>query len=187
MRGAFLIAGVLSLAACGGSRPVDATAPTPSTTPVATTASPPSDAMPEPDRAFHEVPPHAALGEPRGIKERAPAGWWVWADEGGVWHVRTTTAAGAHRFRGRIRSATGFVTDIVPTKAALKEAIKDTHQHGVLVDFHTDREMDGLDFRTSDGGCIRLQLLLDGGPHPKRVFVGEKMLEPPHAHFQLCP
>jgi len=50
-----------------------------------------------------------------------------------------------------------------------------------------EREMDGLDFRTSDGGCVRLQLLLDGGPHPKRVFVGAKMLEPPHAHFQLCP
>jgi hypothetical protein len=158
------------------------------------TASPPAtaghdkppEAPPEPEKPFLEIPPHQAIGEPRAMKDKAPAAWWVWMDESGLWHVRTTTASGAHRFRGKIKAATGFVTDVAPTKEALKSRIQDNH-HGLVVDFQTDREMDGLDFRTSDGGCVRLNLLVDGGPHPKRVFVGEKMMEPPHAHFQLCP
>ena len=174
---ALLVVSLLTVVSCSG---------TPAPTSAATQAGPP-EAPPEPDKPFHEVPPHEALGEPRAMREGAPAAWWIWVDEAGLWHLRTTTASSAHRFRGRIKSATGFVTDAAPTRDILKDRITDTHQHGLLVDFHTEREMDGLDFRTSDGGCVRLQLLLDGGPHPKRVFVGAKMLEPPHAHFQLCP
>ena len=181
MRRAFFFGGLCVVMGCGGAER-SATSPA-----GAASSSAAPEAMPEPDKAFHEVPPHRALGEPRAMKEKAPAAWWIWADEAGGWHVRTTTATSAHRFRGRIKSATGFITDVAPTKDALKDRIKDTHQHGLLVDFQTDRDMDGLDFRTSDGGCVRLHLLLDGGPHPKRVFVGESMLEPPHAHFQLCP
>jgi hypothetical protein len=116
----------------------------------------------------------------------APAAYWIWADPNGMWHLRTTTAGSPHRFRGRIAGATGAIVDVRPSRLDFGDRLR-SGPRGVGFDFHTRGHIDGVDFRPADNGCVRFALFIDGGPHPKRIFVGAQGVEPPHAHFAACP
>ena len=53
--------------------------------------------------------------------------------------------------------------------------------------FKTKSHADGFTFVSENNGCVRFDLQLDGGPEPKRIFVGSKELQPSSNHFVVCP
>jgi hypothetical protein len=81
---------------------------------------------------------------------------------------------------------TGAVVNVHPVRTEHRDRVAHTAQ-GWMFNFRTSGHADGLTFGTQDGGCVRFDLQLDGGPVPKRVFIGAKELQPRSGHFMLCP
>ncbi|MBI5537233.1 MAG: hypothetical protein HY898_31215 [Deltaproteobacteria bacterium] len=140
---------------------------------------------PEPAKGAAELPAGSANGLPKGLNPGAPAAYWIWQDPSDGWHLRTTTAGVPHQFMGRILGVSGEIVGR-PMRTEHRDRVRFT-KRGMVFDFQTQGSIDGLDFKASDNGCVRFNLKIDGGPAPKRIFVGSNSLEPPHAHFMVCP
>jgi hypothetical protein len=130
--------------------------------------------------------PGAAEGRPEGFKPAAPAAYWIWQGPRGSWRVRTTTKNMLHLFRGRVVGESGALVDVQPSRNQLESQIHKTDD-GYAFAFKTSAHADGFNFTTRDGGCVRFDLQLDGGPHPKRIFVGKAQHQPAGSHFVVCP
>lgn len=130
--------------------------------------------------------PGVAEGRPAGFRPGAPAGYWIWLGPRGDWRLRTTTANAPHVFRGRIKGMTGAVVNVHPVRTEHRDRVARTND-GWMFNFRTQGHADGFTFGTQDGGCVRFDLHLDGGPVPKKVFIGQKELQPQAGHFVLCP
>lgn len=89
-------------------------------------------------------------------------------------------------FRGRIKGVSGAVVNVHPSRTEHRDRVAHTSD-GWMFNFRTQGHADGLTFGTQDGGCVRFDLQLDGGPVPKRVFIGAKEISPRSGHFVLCP
>ena len=178
--------------------------PTPTTTPPAapTSPPPPTPATPVPatdpaQPAHQEVPPPAdkphefkfsvADGRPRGLHDGVPESYWIWHDEHGKWwHLRTSTHSVQHRFQGWVFHDKDRFTDIHPTRLEWGDRIK-YGTNGAAWDFQTKGHEDGFDFRTSGNQCVRFHTFIDGKPNHDRVHIGAGGVNPPSAHFRVCP
>jgi len=172
------------LVACAGGGPVAQPGPAAPGAPPA--GRQPVGDPPEPAKGAAELPPGSANGLPRGLNPGAPAAYWIWQDPADGWHLRTTTAGASHQFMGRILAISGDIVGVKPMRTEHRDRVRYT-KRGLVFDFQTQGSIDGIDFRASDNGCVRFNLKIDGGPAPKRVFVGSAGTEPPHAHFMVCP
>ncbi|MBW2526410.1 MAG: hypothetical protein JRI23_19675 [Deltaproteobacteria bacterium] len=130
--------------------------------------------------------PGIAAGRPAGFRPGAPAGYWIWIGPRGDWRLRTTTAGAPHVFRGRLRGMTGKVVNVHPVRTEHRDRVAHSGE-GWMFNFRTQGHADGLTFGTQDGGCVRFDLQLDGGPVPKKVFIGAGEVQPRTGNFVLCP
>lgn len=132
------------------------------------------------------LPAGAGAGRPRGFEPGGPAAYWIWQGPRGGWRIRTTSANAPHTFRGHLAGTTGPVTGIQPSRLELRDRIWQ-NDDGWAFSFRTSGHADGFTFTIPDNGCVRFDLKLDGGPLPKRIFVGARELEPGTGHFIVCP
>ena len=110
------------------------------------------------------------------------AGFRVWWKEG-AWHLRAGGGTRPHRYQGTLSGTNGSVTSARPTDSALRDHVALVGD-AVQFDFEaTDDE--GFDAEVA-GGCVRLDLLLDGKRRPDRVYEGAAAAAPAHVPFEIC-
>ena len=131
----------------------------------------PFEEPPEYQGRLDQLPPGAAIGRPPGFRPGAPPAYWIWQTPRGGWLLRTTTAGETHLFRGRIAGAPGEIVNVHPQRTEFRDRIRRTRS-GWVFSFTTAGHADGYTFMTRQGDCVRFDLELDGGPKPKKVFVG---------------
>jgi len=132
------------------------------------------------------LPPGSGDGRPPGFKPGAPAAYWIWQGPRGRWRIRTTTKSQPDVFRGHVQGTDGAIVDVRPTSHELRDRMWQVDP-GWAFSFKTAGHADGFTFATRGSGCVRFDLLVDGGPHAKRIFVGRGAISPRTNHFILCP
>jgi hypothetical protein len=133
------------------------------------------------------MPAGVAEGRPRSFRPGAAPAYWIWQGPRGGWRLRTTTANAAHTFRGYIRGSTGKVMGMEPTRTEFRDRVWQLKNGAWAFSFRTAGHADGFTFTVNDGGCVELDLQLDGGPVKKRIIVGKAEKQPTSNRFQLCP
>jgi hypothetical protein len=152
-------------------------------------AQPPKEEPPHSSGRPQPLPEGSAMGRPPGFKAGAAAAYWIWLGPRGGWRVRTTTGDSSHVFRGHVRALTGppaVISSVQPTRTEFSDRIWKT-QTGWAFSFKTSGHADGFSFLTREPVCVVFDLQLDGGPEPKRVFVGREQVEPQSGFFVACP
>ncbi len=149
-------------------------------------SQPPKEEAPHTRTAPALLRPGVGAGRPRGFRPGAPAAFWIWQGPRGGWRLKTTTKQMAHLFRGHLRGTTGGINQVHPSRTEFRDRIWKTKQ-GWAFSFKTLGHADGFTFVISDNGCVRFDLQLDGGPHPKKIFIGKREIQPPSNHFIVCP
>jgi hypothetical protein len=134
-----------------------------------------------------QLPEGAAAGRPPGFRPGAPAAYWIWQGPRGGWRLRTTTGGAVHAFRGHVRGVTGAVSNVHPSRTEFRDRFWKTREGTWAFSFTTSGHADGFTFVTRDDGCVHFDLQLDGGPEPKRVFVGQGEVQPSSGNFIVCP
>jgi hypothetical protein len=163
--------------------PPDAKDPPPSTTPLP--PQPPVTEPPEPKAPAEKLPAGIADGQPANMKGGAQGAFWIWRVSANVWRLRTTTRAHQHIFTGKLAGVTGPVTGVRPTRNELSDRIF-LRADRVSFKFATKGDFDGFDFSTRKNTCVEFNLLLDDA-RPRRIFIGEKEVQPKTGHFIVCP
>jgi hypothetical protein len=130
----------------------------------------------------HYDPKHPALGAPK-IDEQKPRYWIWWA--GDAWHLRATAAGRPHRFQGTVAGASGSITQLTPTDAALRDRVA-LAGDAVQFDFDARVGAPGFDLKAA-GNCARFDLLLDGKRRPERVRLGSFAVPVARIPFERCP
>lgn len=161
----FALCGALLIGGCAGAPPL---LPASSSTPARLSASIATGRAPD-----------LATGNHRAF--------WVWRDDDGVWHVRTTARRVGHRYQGVIRPLEG--AEIVGLTLV---GIDPADRVGMVgralsFDWRTRRLIDGFDFRLKGDACLEFDLRLDEDESVRYIYVGKNKVRPESAHFLLCP
>jgi hypothetical protein len=113
--------------------------------------------------------------------------FWIWRDDDGGWHVRTTSRRVAHRFQGTIRPSPGAeIVDLKPVNLDPKDRLGLVGR-ALSLDWHTSRLIDGFDFRVQGDACLEFDLRLDDDGTSRYIYLGRDRTRPDAAHFLLCP
>jgi hypothetical protein len=129
-------------------------------------------------------------GEPKGFKAGESERYAVWHSKNG-WHIRTTTAQREHHFTGKIIVEGGTVEGLEPHDLEQKGKFADwwklgRERHEIVIDFKTDRGIDGINFQVSkDAKVIRFNLHIDGKHHAGKIFIGRDNQHPEKDPFEL--
>ncbi len=129
-------------------------------------------------------------GKPRQFKKGDVKCYAVWHSNKG-WHLRTTTKAVKHHFRGQITVEGGTFATVHSFDLEKKGKLADfwkvgPKRHTMTFDFETDRGVDGVNFTVSGSAKrIRFDLRIDGRHEPSRVFIGQAGAHPPEIPFTL--
>ena len=118
------------------------------------------------------------------IDDRQTA-YWVWR-EGDVWRFRSTAGGKPHRFQGSIEGLTGGIVEVRTERSQLRDhvaQVANTVQFDYDADDHSAR---GFDVR-STGGCLKVDLMIDGKRRSDAVHYGHKGEAPSRLPTELCP
>jgi hypothetical protein len=141
---------------------------------------------------LQQVQPIDPIGEPKGFKAGDTVRYAVWVGPKGSWHVRTTTAKKLHHFKGKIWVDAGVFTGVEPHDLEFKGKFGDwwklsEKRHEIVIDFKTDRAIDGINFQVSpEAKFIRFNLHVDGKHHKNLIFVGRGNQHPDLDPFVLA-
>jgi hypothetical protein len=131
--------------------------------------------------------PDGPLAAKLGVKS---ARYFVWYDKQG-WHLRTT-ASGTRRFHGTMRVTDGTIASCISVglkgdgKKSQDAWRVDPKRVELAFDFRTSTHSDGLDIRIDgDDANLEFDLLIDGQPKPRAVFLGKKQQNPPELPLKL--
>jgi hypothetical protein len=122
-------------------------------------------------------------GEPKGFKAGDSVRYAVWHTKAG-WHVRTTTAKKLHQFTGRIFVEGGMFTAVEPHDLEFKGRFGDWWKLGenrkeIVIDFKTDRHIDGINFQVSkETARVLFNLHIDGKHQRDLIYIGRAGLHP---------
>jgi hypothetical protein len=173
--------------------PAPATAapvPTAATKGPAVVAQPGKNAPPQSKSRAQPLAPGAGTGRPHGFRPQAAPAYWIWQGPRGHWRLRTTSKHQLHVFRGRVRAIDGTVSSIQASRNEFRDRMWQAGDDWAF-SFKTKSHADGFTFeaRGTGGGnaCVKFDLQLDGGPEPKRIFVGRSQVQPASNHFVVCP
>jgi hypothetical protein len=146
---------------------------------------PPVSEPPEARTPPAQLPGGVGMGRPKAFKADAGTAFWIWHNANGTWRVRST-AAGNQTFGGRAVALSGKIGGVRPTRTEFVDRVirKDTH---LYFKYASTGGIDGLDFNTQPDSCVRFQLSIGAGGAEGRIFVGENAVQPPSAHFIVCP
>jgi hypothetical protein len=124
--------------------------------------------------------PEGPLAAKLGVKG---ARYYVWYDKQG-WHLRTT-AGGTRRFHGTMRVTDGTIASCISVglkgdgKKSQDAWRVEPKRKELAFDFRTSTHSDGLDIRIDgDDAELEFNLLIDGQPKPRAVFLGKKQHNP---------
>jgi hypothetical protein len=129
-------------------------------------------------------------GEPKSFKDKDTERYAVWHSKTG-WHIRTTTAKVEHRFTGKIVVEGGIFEGVEPVHLEDKGKFRDWWKVGakdreMIIDFKTDRGIDGINFQLSkDAKLIRFNLDIDGKHQKHLIYVGKNGIHPDADPFEL--
>ena len=120
--------------------------------------------------------------------------YWIWKDDDGTWHLRTTSARVQHRFRGIIRpSLPGAIRALSgiglegPGRRGRGGDRLELVGSDVVFDFSTKDTEDGLDFQLVGNPCLEFDLRIDEDGDPGKIYLGKNQAKPDAPHFVLCP
>jgi hypothetical protein len=113
--------------------------------------------------------------------------YWIWHDEDGVWHVRTTARRVGRQFRGVVRPMTGGeITDMQGVGITGDDRLGMVGRT-ISFDWRTRSSIDGFDFRLKGDACLEFDLRIDGDGTATYIYLGKTAAKPERAHFLLCP
>ena len=136
------------------------------------------------------INPH---GKPINSKAGEIEHYAVWQDGGG-WHIRTTTKMIEHHFRGVVSVKGGEFADVKAFRLEGKGAQKDLfiegpEHHVINFDFSTKGSIDGVDFRVKGKEPMLSFTLMIGEKEPKfesgRIFIGKNGDHPSTNPFEI--
>ena len=158
------------------------------TTPPAAPTSPTAPPPPAPSSSRPaEHPVSLAQGRSPELATGLHRAFWIWRDDDGVWHLRTTASRLSHRFQGVIRSAPGTeIVELRPISVGKNDRLA---QNGptITFDWHTKNRIDGFDFTLRGEGSLEFDLRLDGDDTSRYIYLGKNKSRPERAHFRLSP
>jgi hypothetical protein len=130
-------------------------------------------------------------GRSEAMHSGARIAYWLWRDADGLWHLRSTTTKGSHRFQGRIHADTPN-TLIIASRVSMESNGRHADDIGLVdgdIAFNliTEGKQDGFDFRVARDTCLEFELRIDGDGDPSRIHLGASQTRPAGAHFLLCP
>jgi hypothetical protein len=127
------------------------------------------------------------VGSPTAMTATSAAGFWIFVDAAGVWHLRASTGGAAHTFRGRIQSEQGALQQVTATRLEFGDRVRQGPNGHVNFAFAAAGGVDGIDFRAPDGACVRFHLQIDNAPAPAaQVRLGLAGQPAPGPSFRLC-
>lgn len=113
--------------------------------------------------------------------------YWIWRDDDGVWHLRTTARRTGHRYQGVIRPLEGAeIVDLTLVGIDPKDRVGMVGR-ALSFDWRTSRVIDGFDFRVKGNACLEFDLRLDEDGTTRYIYLGKDKTRPESAHFLLCP
>ncbi len=131
--------------------------------------------------------PEGPLAAKLGVKS---ARYFVWYDKQG-WHLHTT-AGGTRRFHGTMKVTDGTIASCISVglkgdgKKSQDAWRVEPQRKALEFDFRTSTASDGLDIRIDgDDAELEFNLLIDGQPKPRAVFLGKKQQNPPELPLKL--
>lgn len=129
----------------------------------------------------------AADGRATALRIGARRAYWVWKDEDGVWHLRTTAGQSGRAYEGVIRPLPGAeITDLKPVGLGPNAELGMTGRT-LTFRFRTRNGVDGFDFRLNGSACVEFDLRIDGDGDPAHIYLGRTQQRPALQHFLLCP
>lgn len=136
-----------------------------------------------------------AAGRAPGLHSAGPFGYWIWRDDDGSWHLRTTSGRQGHRFQGRIRSSEPGAIQAVagigleaPGRKRRGGADHYRIENGEIVfDFATKSSIDGLDFQLVGNSCVDFDLRIDGDGDAGKIHIGKSAVQPTKPRVIFCP
>ncbi len=108
-----------------------------------------------------------------------PPAMWIWINRRGLRRVRTTSAGQPHRFKGVVRGDTSERKHLICSRNGLEKSFS-LNQKQLNFDFTSAGNVDGVDFRVQDGGCVWFLV----SPGNFSIFVGKHRVSP--APLPLC-
>ncbi len=129
----------------------------------------------------------AAEGRASALRIGARRAYWVWKDQDGVWHLRTTAGQSGRAYEGVIRPLPGAeITDVKPIGLGPKAELGMTGRT-LTFRFRTRNGIDGFDFRLTGSACVEFDLRIDRDGDPAHIYLGQNQRRPALEHFLLCP
>ena len=121
--------------------------------------------------------------------------YWIWREDDGTWHLRTTAGRQGHRFQGRVRSSTpgaiqalaGVGLDAPGRKKRGGGDHLTTENGGIVFDFVTKASIDGFDFQLVGDSCVDFELRIDGDGDAGKIFIGKGGMKPDKPRVVFCP
>jgi hypothetical protein len=122
-----------------------------------------------------------------------PFGYWLWKEDDGTWHLRTTAARQAHRFQGAIRpSIAGSIqalsgVNLNPGGRRRPSDVLRMEGSNIVFEFTTHQGLVGFDFQLVGRSSLEFDLRIDQDSDPGKIFIGKAQANPEKAHLILSP
>jgi hypothetical protein len=136
-----------------------------------------------------------ATGRSPNLHSGAGFAYWLWREDDGSWHLRTTSGKQSHRFQGRIRTnvpgaiqaLTGVGLDARGKKKRAGGDDLKTENGEIVFDFVTKENIDGFDFQlVGSSACIDFDLRIDGDGDAGKIFIGRSATRPEKPRVVFC-
>ena len=135
-----------------------------------------------------------AVGRSANLHSGSHFAYWVWKEDDGTWHIRTTSARVNHHFQGSIHpDLAGSIQQLKgvnlagPGRRGRGGDKLEMAGNDIVFDIHTSNTQAGLDFQIVGAPCLEFDLRLDGDTDASKIHLGKNQVKPDKSHFILCP
>lgn len=138
----------------------------------------------------------SAQGRSPDLHSGRPFAYWIWRDDDGSWHLRTTASRQGRRFQGRVRSTSAGAIQAL-TGVGLDPRGKRKRAGGddlkmergeIVFDFVTKDSIDGFDFQlVGASACVEFDLRIDGDGDAGKILLGRHAVKPDQPRLVFCP
>jgi hypothetical protein len=131
--------------------------------------------------SYVNISSSAAMGIP-DINTDSPH-YMVW-HSGGLWHIRWQSVEKKEKFSGTIKAINGSIE--LDRRVNLEKKDKTKVHAPNIIQFKgkVKEQPEGFDFKWT-GSKLMLDLLIDGEPHPERIYVGRRSITPSELPFYI--
>jgi hypothetical protein len=124
-------------------------------------------------------------GRPDGLRDDAPAGYYIWHNEHGL-HLYTTGGGPAHHFTGTL-TTDGTFRGITLMRGEQVDSYTDDGGNSLAIDFTSWGHFDGVNFHIEGGTQVTFDLQMDGQPIPvEMINLGNAQWHPDSNLFTIA-